>query len=46
MCITVWVDFVAEKEFMIRVLKCAESECPEVTLCGWQDIKIQLPATK
>ena len=41
MCI--WTDFVkftCEKNFKMCICLC--KVCPEVTLCGWQDIKIQL----
>ena len=31
-----------EKSLEMRVCLWPEFDCPEVTLCGWQDIKIQL----
>ena len=40
-----FVDLTSESVYMRRDLKCAFAYgrvCPEVTLCGWQDVKIQL----
>ena len=34
--------YIYEKRFEMRICLCPEFECPEVTLCGWQNIKIQL----
>ena len=49
-CICVWTDFVERVyiwEDLWNVHLCmTESEHPEVTLCGWQDIQIQLLANR
>ena len=34
---------VCEKSLEMCICLWPEFDCPEVTLCGWQDIKIQLP---
>ena len=33
---------ICEKSLEMRICLWPEFDCPEVTLCGWQDIKIQL----
>ena len=37
-----WLDkrFINEKSFEMRIRLWPEFDCPEVTLCGWRDIKI------
>ena len=37
-----WLDNICEKSLEISICLWPEFVCPEVTLCGWQDIKIQL----
>ena len=41
-----WLDrvfiYICEKSLEMCICLWPEFECPEVTLCGWQDIKIQL----
>ena len=39
-----WLDkgFIYEKNFKMYISLWPEFDCPEVTQCGWQDIKIQL----
>ena len=43
-----WLDrgliilYICEKSLEVCICLWPEFDCPEVTLCGWQDIKIQL----
>ena len=47
--LVLWIDltkglytYIYEKSFEMWVCLWPEFHCPEVTLCGWQDVKIQL----
>ena len=40
-----WEKVYKWEEFLYMNLLMTEFECPEVTLCGWQDVKIQLPTS-
>ena len=44
--LVVWLDerFIYEKSFEIWTCLWPEFDCPEVTLCGWQDDKVCLLA--
>ena len=45
--LVLWIDltegrYICEKSLEMCICLWPEFDCPEVTLCGWQDIKIQL----